>query len=65
MCTCVVIGERRTSDLDVNVLRPPTVTRHIRYVLLINIPNKFNLLFVAINLFAYHQTFSAIKYNIH
>ena len=33
------------SDLDVTGLRPPVAKlRHIRYVLLVNSPNKFNLL---------------------
>ena len=41
---CGVAGKRWTRDLNVTVLRPPLATRHIRCVLLINSPNKLNLL---------------------
>ena len=39
-----VAAKRRTSDLNVTGLRPPLTSRHIRYVLLVNNPNKLNLL---------------------
>ena len=39
-----VAANRRTSDLYVTGLRPPLTSRHIRYVLLVNNPNKLNLL---------------------
>ena len=41
---CGVTGKRRTSDLNVTDARPPLVTIHIRCKLLVNSPNKFNLL---------------------
>ena len=41
---CGVEGKRRLCDLNVTSLRPPLATRHIRCVLLVNSPNKLNLL---------------------
>ena len=43
--TCVAQSvKERTSDLNVTGSRPTVTTRHIRYVLLVNSPNNFNLL---------------------
>ena len=45
MPTCVAqSAKQRTSDLDVASLRPPAAIIHIRYVLLVNNPNKLILL---------------------
>ena len=45
LCTCVAQSVKGwTSDLDVTGVRPPVATRHIRYVLLVNSPMKWNLL---------------------
>ena len=41
---CGVAGMRQTSILIVTGLRPPLATRHIRCGLLVNSPNKLNLL---------------------
>ena len=45
LSTCAAMsGKQLTSDSNVTGSRPPTVTTHsIRYVLLVNSPNKFNL----------------------
>ena len=45
VCDCV--AQRLNAglcELDVTGSRPPFATRHIRYVLLVNSPDKFNLL---------------------
>ena len=41
---CGVEGKRRLCDLNVTSSRPALATRHIRSVLLVNSPNKLNLL---------------------
>ena len=41
---CGVEGKRRLCDLNVTSSSPALATRHIRYVLLVNSPNKLNLL---------------------
>ena len=41
---CSVARKRRISNLNVTGLCPPLATRHIRCVLLVNSPNKLNLL---------------------
>ena len=41
---CGVEGKRRLCDLNVTSSSPALATRHIRCVLLVNNPNKFNLL---------------------
>ena len=41
---CGVEGKRRLCDLNVTSLSPALATRHIRIVLLVNSPNKLNLL---------------------
>ena len=41
---CGVEGMRRLCDLKVTSLSPSLATRHIRCVLLVNSPNKLNLL---------------------
>ena len=41
---CGVEGKRRLCDLNVTSLSPAFATRHIRCVLLVNSPNKLNLL---------------------
>ena len=41
---CGVTAKRGASDLNVSGSRPPLATRHIRCVLLVNSPNKLNLL---------------------
>ena len=41
---CGVEGKRRLCDLNVMSSRPVLATRHIRCVLLVNSPNKLNLL---------------------
>ena len=47
---CGVEGKRRLCDLNVTSSSPALATRHIRYVLLVNSPNKFESTFVAIDL---------------
>ena len=41
---CGVDGMRRVCDLNVTSSSPALATRHIRCVLLVNSPNKLNLL---------------------
>ena len=41
---CGVEGKRRLCDLNVKSSSPALATRHIRCVLLVNSPNKLNLL---------------------
>ena len=41
---CGVEGKRRLCDLNVTSSSPALATRHIRNVLLVNSPNKLNLL---------------------
>ena len=41
---CGVEGKRRLCDLNVTSSSPGLATRHIRCVLLVNSPNKLNLL---------------------
>ena len=41
---CGVEGKRRLCDLNVTSSSPALATRHIRIVLLVNSPNKLNLL---------------------
>ena len=41
---CGVEGKRRLCDLNVTSSSPALATRHIRCVLLVNSPNKLNLL---------------------
>ena len=41
---CGAEGKRRSSDLNVTGSHLPLATRHIRCVLLVNSPNKLNLL---------------------
>ena len=41
---CGVAESVRLSDLNVTGSRPPLATRHVRCVLLVNCPNKLNLL---------------------
>ena len=41
---CGVEGKRRLCDLNVTSSSPVLATRHIRIVLLVNSPNKLNLL---------------------
>ena len=41
---CGVEGKRRLCDLNVTSLSPALAIRHIRCVLLVNSPNKLNLL---------------------
>ena len=41
---CGVAAKRWTSNLNATGLCPPLATRHIRYVMLVNGPNKLNLL---------------------
>ena len=41
---CGVEGKRRLCDLNVTSSSPALATRHIRSVLLVNSPYKFNLL---------------------
>ena len=41
---CGVEGKRRLCDLNVTSSSPALATRHIRSVLLVNSPNKLNLL---------------------
>ena len=41
---CGVAGKWQTSDLKVTDSRPALATRHIRCVLVVNSPNKFNLI---------------------
>ena len=59
---CGVEGKRRTSDRNVTSSRLPLATRHIRCVLLVNSPNKLNLLswlliYLCNKESALHQTF--------
>ena len=47
LSTCVALSVKtlcRTSDLNITGLHPPAATKHIRYVLLINSRNNWNLL---------------------
>ena len=41
---CGVEGKRELCDLNVTSLSPALATRHIRSLLLVNSPNKLNLL---------------------
>ena len=41
---CGVEGKRRLCDLNVTSSSPALATRHIRIVMLVNSPNKLNLL---------------------
>ena len=64
---CGVEGNRRLCDLNATSSSPALATRHIRCVLLVNSPNKFNLLswllIYLCNIYsALHQTFKITKH---